>query len=141
MDLNEYEVLLDRLDIEIQKIKPNILEKTNIYRDKLFSIYPQFKDDYLFFYKDSEDKPQIICETKYGLVWTSTEGALAHYFKLLNSINFIDNIAKIEKIFRVYNLKKKSEKPSTEWNEIEKYRKNVSDVKNIDKLLIQSRSC
>ena len=128
---SDYKVFLENLEIEIQKIKPKIQENTNESRDILFKIFPQFKEDYKFFLIDSIDKAQIICETEHGLVWTTSEGALAHYFKWLNQIGFSENKNTLEKVFRVDNLEKKAQKNSKEWYELQKkiedYRKDKNN--------------
>jgi hypothetical protein len=127
---SDYKVFLENLEIEIQKIKPKIQGNTNEFRDILFKIFPQFKEDYKFFLIDSIDKAQIICETEHGLVWTASEGALAHYFKWLNQIGFSENKNTLEKVFRVDNLEKKAQKNSKEWYELQKRIENYRKDKN-----------
>jgi len=134
-DLNDYELLFDKLEKEIQIIKPFILKSSNKYRDYLFEKFPQFKIDYPYLSFDSENKSPIICETEYGLAWTRTDGELAHYFKTLDSERFNDNVKSIENIFRIYDLKKKAAKASKDWYAMEKGIKNYhEEIENKKKL-------
>jgi hypothetical protein len=110
--------LLDKKRNEIllfnEKISNVIIEKKKI---EIFNIYPQFKKDYGFFIKEKEDVKPYIVETNYHLIWTSDDGILAKYFKLIVPEGCDFKCVIIEKIFQIENIKQKSMKENKKWNE------------------------
>ena len=105
----------DELINQIGIINP-YLEKR---KEELFKEFSQFKEDYDFFIEENESKKPYIVETKYWLIWTTSDGILAKYFKSLvpDGNNFKYSL--IERIFKMSNIKEKAKKHNNDWSDFE----------------------